>query len=132
MRLTLLLVCFWPFFLFSNESLKGNETAEVSATEGLPSNIANHSVCVISGEYVDSIVDVMLPGPEPLVISRHYASFSTGDKPGWFSNHADTLILSSGMYEEKFPVYVVSLRQPSFAQFDYFHAKTKEAQKKRS
>ena len=85
------------FFLFAFLPLIGaileyGEPQEVATTEGLPSSLVHQSVCAISGEYVDAIVDVIIPGPEPLVISRVYTSFC-GEKP-WNFNHYDRLVVS--------------------------------------
>ena len=74
--LIFLLTCFWTFCLFAADYNRFQEAPEVASTEGLPSSIVNGSVCIISGEYVDLAVDFVIPGPEPLVIARHYGSYS--------------------------------------------------------
>ena len=111
-------------YLFTVFSLYGLqeyvEPQDVATTEGIPSSLINQSVCAISGEYIDSIVDVVLPGPEPLVISRVYNSFCR-TKP-WAFNHYDKLILGNVIYDEA-PSYMVAFRQPSNAQLDYVFEK---------
>ena len=118
-RLLTVLFCLWPLLaIFGN--VENIEPQEVATTEGLPSSLVNQTVCAISGEYTDHVVDVILPGPEPLVISRVYNSFSAG-KP-WTFNHYEKLIVDYGRYEDK-PVDHVRLRQPTGAQLDYIFEK---------
>ena len=116
---------FFLLYVLSFFSLYGleeyTEPQEVAATEGLPSSLINQAVCAISGEYTDSIVDLVLPGPEPLTISRVYTSFRI-QKP-WSFNHCDKLILGDVLYDHE-PSYIVAFRQPSNAQLDYIFQKT--------
>jgi hypothetical protein len=56
-RLLLFLLCLSPFLIFGS-SFDLKETRDVATTEGLPSNLMNQSVCVISGAYTDSILDM--------------------------------------------------------------------------
>jgi hypothetical protein len=43
-------------------------------TEGIPSSVVDECVSAITGDFVDSQVDIVLPGPEPLVLQRSYCS----------------------------------------------------------
>lgn len=96
------------------------EPQEVATTEGLPSNLVNQSVCVISGDYTDSVLDIVIPGPEPLVVNRVYISSARGMP--WSFNHYDQLLLGSVLYDGT-PAYIVTFRQPSGAQLDYLFEK---------
>lgn len=123
-QLLFFLSFFSVFSLYASQEY--TEPREVATTEGLPSSLVNQSVCVISGEYTDSVLDVMIPGPEPLMVSRIYTSFSSR-KP-WSFNHYDNLILGDVLYEGK-PSYVIAFRQPSSAQLDYIFEKKEGFQK---
>lgn len=46
----------------------------IASTSGMPSSLVNGSVCAITGEYVESELDMVLPGPEPLILRRIYSS----------------------------------------------------------
>ncbi len=76
-----------------------DEPQDVATTEGLPSSLVGGCVCAISGEYTDSVVDLVIPGPEPLVISRVYNSFS-GHCP-WHFNHKEKILTEFGAYRNK-------------------------------
>lgn len=92
---------------------------DVSTTEGIPSSLINRCVCVISGEYTDSVVDVILPGPESLVLSRTYNSLAT-TRP-WNFNHCEELqVLREDPFDH------IRLRQPSGAFLDYIYKKEKD------
>jgi RHS repeat-associated protein len=121
---------FFFLFFFSIFSLCASqeypEPREVATTEGLPCSLVNQSVCVISGEYTDSALDLVIPGPEPFTVSRVYTSFSSG-KP-WSFNHYDNLILGTVVYEGT-PSYIIAFRQPSSAELDYIFEKKEGYQK---
>lgn len=54
------------------------------------SPVVNGCVNAISGDFVDSSVDLVVPGPEPLVLQRSYASSEYGTDcyyNGWRHNH---------------------------------------------
>ncbi len=112
------------FSLYASQEY--TEPREVATTEGLPSSLVNQSVCVISGEYIDSVLDAIIPGPEPLVVSRVYTSFSYANP--WSFNHYDNLILGNVLYEG-IPSYLIAFRQPSGAQLDYVFEKKEGHQK---
>ena len=115
-------VCIFHSLLFSN-SPDYFEPSEVVATEGLPSNIVNQSVCVISGEYTHSVQDLVLPGPESLVLQRFYSNFAQGNviKGGWSFNHYEWIAMQGRYSVEKGPINVLGIRQASGAVLDYTH-----------
>ncbi len=107
----------FSFFLLNLYALEEYfEPKEVATTEGLPSSIVNGCVCAITGEYIDSMVDLVLPGPQPLIISRVYNSFTEGLP--WLFNSQDQVIMRDVYYKGK-PSYVFSLQEASGAQLDY-------------
>ena len=123
--LMFILACLWSFFL-SADYPHYQDAPEVSSTEGLPSSLVNGSVCVISGEYVDSVVDLVIPGPEPLVIARHYGSHS-----GWSYNHVDKIRVFNTYYKQHdYPSVVMDLRQPSGARLNYLYPRAKDLDKR--
>ena len=139
MHRLLYFLAFCPIFFLSAVQPAYKEPQTVASTEGLPSSIVNESVCVISGEYVDAAVDLVVPGPEPLVIQRRYGSHSLSVNGNlgrsWSLNHGELLILGQSVYddgqEESQQVWVMALRQPSGAQLDYMYPVSKSAKKKK-
>lgn len=65
-----------------------------SLTDGLPSSIVNGTVNVITGEFLDSEVDLVMTGPEPVVLQRAWCNgepdFNTLSH-GWSFSHLQTL-----------------------------------------
>lgn len=121
-----------PLFLLRGVTNHYQEAPNVATTEGLPSNLVDESVCVISGDYSDSVVDVIVPGPEPLVLQRNYSNYCRGNLgKSWSFNHYDQLVVGEAVYEEKQPIWIIGLRQPSGSQLDYIYPKSKEALKKK-
>lgn len=122
------------FFLSSFSSLccadiQYHEPKEVASTEGLPSSLVNGAVCVISGEYSDSVQDIVLQGPETFSLQRSYGSNAGGNFGlGWSVNHYERLILGNVTYKNQ-PVWIIGMRQPSGTQLDYIHYKTNKASK---
>ena len=123
------LYCFLllPLFAFGI-SIIDEEAPDVASTEGLPSSLVNQTVCAISGEFTTNVVDCILPGPEPLVVSRHYES--SGD---WSFNHLDRLFLidvenRDNKGESK---WFIHLMRPSGAQLTYWRAKSKPNSKQK-
>src|SRR5438270_5154913 len=49
-------------------------SSSLAGTAGMLSTIVNGSVCVVTGELVDSQTDLVIPGPTPLTLSRNYSS----------------------------------------------------------
>lgn len=71
--------------------------APLANLESEPNGIINNSVNVITGDYTDFQVDIMIPGPEPLTLERAYISScrSIGTLCGsWFLNHHARLMPS--------------------------------------
>jgi hypothetical protein len=74
----------------------------------------------------------VIPGPESLVITRHYDSQAGGPlASSWSFNHNETLILGDAEHEKKGPIWLIGLRQPSGAQLDYIHPSSKDGLKKK-
>lgn len=67
------------FFLFANDAeefskLDLKPSFSLASTEGLVSTIIDGSVSAITGEYIDSETDFVMPGPDPLHFQRVYSS----------------------------------------------------------
>lgn len=64
--------------------------SSLANTSGMVSTIIDGSVSAITGDFIDSQVDIILPGPEPLILQR---SYSSGDDSqdffcrSWHFNH---------------------------------------------
>jgi hypothetical protein len=113
-KFSFLFLCFFPLLALHGEVQDYFEPQQVATTEGLPSSLVNQSVCAISGEYTDSVVDLVIPGPEPLVISRVYTSATI--EP-WSFNHTEHFLLKEVRHggESK---HLITFRQPSGALLD--------------
>lgn len=126
-----LYLCF-SFFLIAEDS---EIPRSVAALEGLPTSIVEDAVCAITGEYVDYAVDVILPGPEPLVITRSYSSMNTMGNLGdyWSHNHCDAMLLSK-VIKQHVPYYRIFLVQPTTAKIGYMcpMKKADETKKKKT
>jgi RHS repeat-associated protein len=96
--LTALLTCWNTRAIAANEGEQSYipESALISSA-GLCSAIVNNSVNVISGQFIDSNVDLTIPGIEPLVLARTHLSndFHYGLGSGCYFNHATRLILEA-------------------------------------
>ncbi len=130
-RLSVWLVyCLWALCLYAEVPSDYEIAPEVTATEGLPSSLVNGSVCAISGEFSQSAIDIVMPGPEPLAMVRRYSNFSRGNfDTYWSSNHAGHMLLGDTLYKNN-SVLIIGLRQQSSAQLDYQHPKEKNTLKK--
>ena len=79
--------------LYSNiteEFERNASTSSLADLEGEPSSIIHGHVSVITGAFIDTDVDLFMPGPEPLYVMRFYSSFSDKDRSlghGWLLNH---------------------------------------------
>lgn len=70
----------------SSESDQGSK----ANTECEPTAIVDGNVCVITGDFIESITDLMIPGIEPLDLHRSYSSSApdtTNLHYGWNLNH---------------------------------------------
>lgn len=112
-----LLLTVW---LGAHEEDAGEEVPSVAALEGLPSSLVNQSVCAISGEYVDQVVDLALPGPEPLIMYRSYSSLDARGNLGnsWGFNHRDSIWLDC-KNDQGIDKLCFLLTQPSGARLYY-------------
>jgi hypothetical protein len=115
---------FYLLTIFSNAiSEEYTQPHDVATTEGLPSSLVNRSVCAITGEYIDSVIDLVIPGPEPLTIHRMYASHS--EQP-WFFSHQQNVNAKTMLYEGK-ESSIFFLNQPSGSCLHYFVEANKKA-----
>ncbi len=89
---------FFPVFLgyliFSLATLRSEEEpkkgAPLADTDGLPSSLIDNCVSAITGNYIDSAIDLEVIGPEPLEFSRFYTSgycTTSALHRGWMHNH---------------------------------------------
>lgn len=108
------------------------EAQDVATNEGLPSSIVAGSVCAITGEYCDSATDAVVVGPEPLVVSRQYGSFSmaTFMGKGWSFSDIDTVNYKSRHLEDG-QAHILSLRQLSGACVDFSYPISGEMKKRK-
>jgi RHS repeat-associated protein len=81
----------------------------IALTEGLPSSTVNGCVDAISGIYFDHEVDLIVPGPEPILVERYYASTLPR---GWRDNVSSSFFLEpqdfdkgKGRYKTMFARY---------------------------
>ena len=104
----------FPFLLTA--SLEFKEPDNVASTEGLPNNLVNGCVCTISGEFVQSITELAIAGPEPLVQTLHY-----GNRSNWswsMSNH-ETIVTFNASFKGRL-AHFSGLRQPSGSYLFYY------------
>ena len=74
---------------YTNEEL-ASAPISLAALEGEPSSIVHGCVSAITGDYVESEADIIIPGVDPLVIQRTYSSTPVTDRSmghGWGLNH---------------------------------------------
>jgi len=98
------------------------QTPSVELTEGLPSNIVNGTVSAISGEYIDSSVDIVLQGPRSLVFSRNYSSLIVNGSffRGW-NNSLDRHVVAYKAVKNKRDIWALSVKQPGGSTFTFTH-----------
>jgi hypothetical protein len=63
--------------LHASDPVEAAASASLASTEGLLKSVVAGHVSVISGEFVDHEVDLVIPGPSPLVLERSYHSSDT-------------------------------------------------------
>lgn len=81
--------------LFSLQSLHGtpnHSAAMLPSTAGDPDSFIGHCVNAINGDYCEAVTDIIIKGPEPLLLQRFYnaKNYLTGEHcGGWrlFSQH---------------------------------------------
>lgn len=127
-----LLVMLGPLLLLAEEVLEDVETPDVTAAEGLPSSLVNGTVCAISGQYIDSMVDVVIQGPEPLVISRTCGSLASPNLGClWSFNHEGFMTGCKAYDREEGPIWLFRICQPSSSYLDYIASRGEEEDKKK-
>lgn len=132
MRYFLLFLCCFSFlFLHAEDFVNYTEPKEVSSSEGVPSTLSNGTVCVISGEYVESSEDLVLPGPEAFAIRRSYGSHARGNfGTAWVMGHQEVLLCANVIREgERCKLF--RLIEASGAQVDYVSPANEYKKKKR-
>lgn len=97
----------------------------IASTSGMASSLINDSVCAISGEYIDSEIDLILPGPEPLILRRIYSSSNDSQAylhDAWQLAHPSTLSIDRIIYVRDMRErkrYVGHLLEPSGSELIY-------------
>ena len=133
-RLIFVLLFFASFVVAEEEELivNGDEMASLAALEGLPSSLVGGCVCAISGHFVDSSVDMVLVGPEPLVFERTYASVTSDGNfgTGWSSNHGNSLRFGKLRDRNKKQVWGSFLTEESGASLFYKRRHSKKDKKR--
>ncbi len=135
---TFLIVVLQTFFLHSSENdpfknFKDYQEGNVALEEGLPNGIVNNSVCVITGGYVDNVVDIVTPGNDPLIYSRTYSSLSPHGKfaVGWSDNHRDR-ILTYCTYNHDHEYQMAALKRSNGAVHTFKREKSDSHDKRRN
>lgn len=85
------------FFAALNISAADEKAIPIANIDGGISTIAGGCVSVITGDYLEHSRDLVIPGPEPLIFERFYASsdYETGSLyMGWRHNHDSSIALN--------------------------------------
>jgi hypothetical protein len=53
------------------------------STESDPDSFINHSYNVINGDYCEACTDLIVAGPDPLILQRYYTNEHVGQSGGW-------------------------------------------------
>ena len=97
-KLLALPLLFCQAFLLQAEDSNPQPRA-LTEREGIPSAFVNGSVNVITGSYNETVVDLVIPGVRPLVVSRSFCSGAINQAgthrigPGWTLNHGQSFDL---------------------------------------
>lgn len=85
-----------PFGLKSKPTPVADDSVDMSVIdlEGEPNAIVNNCVNAITGTFLDSETDLVVPGARPITIQRSYSSSNENRWGGWSSNFTATLFLS--------------------------------------
>jgi hypothetical protein len=71
-------------------------SSSLANTEGMVNSIVADHVCVITGDYVDSEIDLVVHSPEPLLVRRSYCSSDLFHenflRMGWKLGEPDILV----------------------------------------
>lgn len=103
--------------------------SNLSDTEGLPSCVVGN-VNVITGNYCDSDVDMLIEGPEPLIIQRNYAGsykkYLEDWKFGHDSLHQINFRSENYTYNSRINALIATERHPSIEERDIPGEKQKD------
>lgn len=89
MPLFRLILCLILSFIPKLSATESSRQSPVFTMEGLPSTIVNGTVNIISGDYCESEIDLIVPGAEPISIGRSHSSAAMEMSTlyqGWSSN----------------------------------------------
>lgn len=93
-RITFIFLCL--FHCAITEEVEIPVSSSLASTEGIFNSIVNEHVCVITGDFVDSAIDLVVPGPEPLAVRRSYTSsdmfYENFLRMGWKLGEPDILV----------------------------------------
>lgn len=114
------------FLIGSLAAKEGNRelipSSSLAGTSGLLHTLVNDSVSVITGEYLDSEVDLVLPGPEPLILKRFYSSDDNSAGylyDAWHLNHPASFRLDKERQPGHDLLFTAVLGEPSGANLSY-------------
>lgn len=118
MKLPLLLSC---LLFFASVSLADNKLPQapgLTSIESDPSGIIDGCVNVISGQYFDCEVDLVVPGPQPLKVERllqYNNPHPAAEKydPSWTYGHEASLSLKAGSGDQYDAYFTKGLETPT-------------------
>jgi len=108
MRMRYFLGIIISFFFFQNAfSEQSLNTIFTGSREGDPASIVKN-VSTIHGDYSELEIDLCIPGPDPLIVSRFYTSKDTLDvaRFGGWRFHPQTFFLIGPKQNEKLNIYI--------------------------
>lgn len=73
------------FFIFYGSQVSASQGAKMlPSTEADPDSFIDHCVNVINGDYCESATDLIIAGPDSLILQRYYNTrdYVTGEQPG--------------------------------------------------
>ena len=87
----------FALFAFHGEMLHAEDMspALLSSTEGDPGIISNNAVNIVTGDYQEREIDLVIPGPDPLIVERNYNSsdYITGTSIGGWRMFSQCVLL---------------------------------------
>lgn len=123
MRCLVFLICLWTSLnVFTISCEEEDKPLPLSNINGGSCSIVNRCVSAITGDYMESSADLVIPGPEPLVFERFYASSDYQTEclaNGWRHNFDSTVAfkytygLWIGGYRMESPDYLARYSEPS-------------------
>lgn len=96
--LLFLLICNFAFATDSTLPRECYIPTTVVSTQGIPTSIVAGHVSVISGDFCDTQTDIVIAGPDPLVLQRSYTSSNDSKSflcRSWQLNHPQEMVLES-------------------------------------